>query len=70
MAPTDVSPYDALRDELLKRTAMSEEKRLQHFLSGIQLDSLIPSVDKFDALLYVEYWELLAVTQLFNLLSL
>ena len=43
MAPQGTNPYDDLRDALLQRTAVSEEKRLQHLLSGIQLNSLKPS---------------------------
>ena len=43
MDPPEANPYDALKDALLRRMAISEEKRIQHVLSGIQLGSSTPS---------------------------
>ncbi|VDP37207.1 unnamed protein product, partial [Echinostoma caproni] len=37
------NPYDVLKEALLRRMAVSEEKRIQLLLSGIQLGNLKPS---------------------------
>ncbi|VDP96048.1 unnamed protein product [Echinostoma caproni] len=37
------NPYDVLKEAILRRMAVSEEKRIQLLLSGIQLGNLKPS---------------------------
>ena len=41
--PPAVEPYSTLRDALLRRTAMSEEKRIRNLLDGVQMDDRSPS---------------------------
>jgi hypothetical protein len=41
--PPTEQPYTALRDALLRRTAVSEERRINQVLEGIQLDGRTPS---------------------------
>lgn len=41
--PPDHKPFTALRDAILRRTAMSEEKRIHQLLEGTQLDGRTPS---------------------------
>ena len=43
MQTPENDPYDVLKNALLHRTAASEEKRIQHLLSGIQLGSMTAS---------------------------
>ena len=43
MQTPEKDPYDVLKKALLQRTAASEEARIQHLLSGIQLGSMTPS---------------------------
>ena len=41
--PPEEDPYDALKKAILKRTTMSEERRIQHLLEGVQLGDRKPS---------------------------
>lgn len=41
--PPEHAPYTALKEALLKRTALSEERRIRNLLDGIHLDDRSPS---------------------------
>ncbi|KAM7298497.1 uncharacterized protein ISCGN_019092 [Ixodes scapularis] len=43
IAPPPVTPYDALKDELVRRTGLSEQRRLQRLLTAEELEDKIPS---------------------------
>lgn len=43
MHPRETRPYDRLREELIKRTATSEQRRLQQLLTTKELGDRKPS---------------------------
>jgi len=43
LRPPEINPYTTLKEALLQRTAMSEERRIRNLLDGVQMDDRSPT---------------------------